>query len=425
MRRSKQRNDLAALGMASACALAVCLAGSSPARAYNVQRTEDGTSVRWHASTVTLRVSPELEAYFGDLPLTLLVDEAASAWGGLEGVPELLVSRGTPPEAMGFQDETAGNGVYLVKDWALWPDALAATVATFQSRTGKLVDADVQVNANYAFALLSPKQGGLDRYDLLSVLTHEMGHVLGLGDAYDAPGATMWPSVAPGDTYQRDLDADDEAGLERIYSEGAPAASLSGAGCGGASVLWPLGARAQNGDGWLSAALILLALWLWSRSGRGRTKSRYTIVLGGALLFGGLFPKAEATPPLQPVGVGQLAPTEWLPREHPIARQRLAKFVKGGYGLLKGRATSSRAERRAGLIWTHLHVQGAFGVAELETPGGSLDGLTQVVSGHPPPLRGEQLVVVLRKHGPHGWAHLRDGLLFGGTLGDGPAVRWE
>jgi hypothetical protein len=412
------------------------LISASPVQAYKVQVSDQGASVHWHASTVTLRLDPELETHFGDLPVADLVTDAALAWRGLDGVPELLVSRGTPAP-LGFREDDTNNGVYLVEDWTLWPDALAATITTFESKSGRLVDADVQVNANYSFAWLSPTSATGDRYDLLSVLTHEMGHVLGLGDATDAPGATMWPTIAPGDTYQRDLDADDEAGVEEAYSLELGDDSMGGGtGCGGASVLWPRSARFSRAGSLLFAAALLLAIvgWFWTRRMRSRSRSgteprassaRWVIALGGVLLFGGLFSPAPASPPREPPGLSEEPPATWLPREHPLAKKRLAAFVHGAERLLKGRALSRSAQRQGALIWTHFRVQGLLGAAELKCPGGSLAGFTQVVSGQVPPREGELLVVALRKKGPSGWAHFRDGFVYGGSLGAGPALEWE
>ena len=39
-------------------------------------------------------------------------------------------------------------------------------------------------------------------------------------------------------------------------------------------------------------------------------------------------------------------------------------------------------------------------------------------------MDGDSIVVALREHGPHAWAHLRDGVVYGGYLGEGPAIEW-
>jgi predicted Zn-dependent protease len=419
MLRWKRRHDRSTAAFCAALALATWLAYASPAQAYKVQVTEQGASVHWHTSTITLRIAPDLEAYLGDIPVVEAVTEAAAAWSELKGVPEILVSGGCP-DAPGAMEDRFSNGVYLVQDWTLWPNALAATITTFETETGKLVDADVQINANYGFSWLSPDGGEVDRYDLLAVLTHELGHVLGLGDASDAPGATMWPSLAPGDIYQRDLAPDDEAGAESIYPSLPAHAMLRGAGCGRASVLLPP-SHAETDGAMLTVLVLALALWVWSRA--RRSSKRHAVVLGGALLFGGLVaPNAPA--PRAPVTDRELARVHWLPLEHPAAQLRLETFVAGAERLFKGRAVVS-AQRRAGLIWTRVRVQGGVGSADFEVPGGSLDGLTQIVSGQAPPREGEQLVIAWRKHAPHGWAHLQDGRVYGGSLGEGPALEWE
>lgn len=423
MLETTPRSGKKARGLACACAMITCFAWSSQARAYTVQLTGEGANVRWHGGAVTLRIEPELEGFFGDMPVADLVTSAAAAWRGLPHAPELVIARGKP-EPLGFHDNRTTNGVYLVEDWKLWPDALAATVTTFETESGKLVDADVQVNANFNFALLTPDGAANDRYDMLAVLTHEMGHVLGLGDASDSPGATMWPTIAPGDTYQRDIDADDEAGVEQAYAGALGSESLSGAGCGGASVLGLRSAGLRHGHGLLLAALSALVIWIWLRTRARRSRSARAIALGGVLLFGSPFSPAPV-PREQPGVLGAEPPAQVLPREHPVAKKRLAEFVRGAERVLAGRAQSREAHRHDGLIWTHYRVQGMLSAVDLACPGGTYAGLTQVVSGHVPPEDGELVVVAVQKHGPHAWAHYRDGYVYGGTLGEGPGLEWR
>jgi len=90
---------------------------------------------------------------------------------------------------------------------------------------GNISDADIVLNArDYTFSL--DGRGG--SYDLLNVLTHEVGHFLGL-DHSPIRSATMTPEVAPGQTRLRSLSADDIAGAATLYpSSAAKRGSLHG-----------------------------------------------------------------------------------------------------------------------------------------------------------------------------------------------------
>jgi hypothetical protein len=58
-------------------------------------------------------------------------------------------------------------------------------------------------------------------FDIQSVVTHELGHALGLGHSTVGCGtsaqATMCPAIANGSIVNRDIAADDQAGLQSIY----------------------------------------------------------------------------------------------------------------------------------------------------------------------------------------------------------------
>jgi len=117
-----------------------------------------------------------------------------------------------------------------------WPysdsaSTLALTTVSHNPETGEIFDADIEVNATMerlSVAASVPRNA----YDLQSVLTHEVGHFLGLSHSSD-PNATMIREYARGTSTLRSLDKDDRDGACAIYpnnQERAVSFSLSDSG---------------------------------------------------------------------------------------------------------------------------------------------------------------------------------------------------
>jgi hypothetical protein len=80
-----------------------------------------------------------------------------------------------------------------------------------------------------------------------------------------------------------------------------------------------------------------------------------------------------------------------------------------------------------GLIFTSHTVRDAAGREHgFRSLGGEVGGIGQRVSdSEQGPQDGEEIVVGQSASGGTPWAYHRDGMLFGGWLGDGPAIRLE
>lgn len=124
----------------------------------------------------------------------------------------------------------AGNAnIYLFRDddWLhSGPgNALALTTVWYDPKTGKIYDADVEVNGTIGSTdPASPEYGSRitnsapeDGADLLSIITHESGHFLGLDHTAFRLGATMDATYEPGRGNLRVLHADDQAGICALY----------------------------------------------------------------------------------------------------------------------------------------------------------------------------------------------------------------
>lgn len=102
------------------------------------------------------------------------------------------------------------------------PGAIAITIATFDTFTGEIFDADIEMNdAEFDFSIAATTSDP-SAADLQTILTHEFGHFMGLSHS-DNDRAVMWPEAGLGEI-RRDLTSDDAAGMCAIYpSSQAPA----------------------------------------------------------------------------------------------------------------------------------------------------------------------------------------------------------
>jgi hypothetical protein len=93
---------------------------------------------------------------------------------------------------------------------------LATTSVTYDDRTGEIYDADMAINAAFNDVTVSDTKIG---YDLQSIVTHEVGHFIGLAHSPNAD-ATMYASYARGTTGPRKLSDDDIAAVCTVYPPG-------------------------------------------------------------------------------------------------------------------------------------------------------------------------------------------------------------
>ncbi len=237
------------------------------ARAYVREVTSSGVPVAWRYPCQTMRI------YLGSPPPVLTEDDffaastqAAAAWSypalACTDIRLAMMAETEPSADVGndhknvivFRKETWCRQPTPVDDAGI-PEpqcfsssALAVTSLFKNSKTGEILDADIELNAvDYSWGDLvgQPALATSTTADFQNALTHELGHVLGLdhncyansdlqdrlNDNTGAPEvdcysptppdavaeATMYPSVMLTDTLRRTLTTDDEQGICEIY----------------------------------------------------------------------------------------------------------------------------------------------------------------------------------------------------------------
>jgi hypothetical protein len=97
------------------------------------------------------------------------------------------------------------------------PAIIALTSVMYDKNTDQILDVDIEFNGVYhSFGVLDGAIGDGNKMDLQSVLTHELGHTLGI-DHSSVPGAVMEPYGGPGETHMRTLSQDDMDAICAIY----------------------------------------------------------------------------------------------------------------------------------------------------------------------------------------------------------------
>lgn len=185
-----------------------------------------GEPLAWRSNCVTIGIhelgSPNNGFDYDDV--APVVEQAFAAWleADCDGDNPSITVELLGPVACGISEynQDAGNANVVLFREDEWPyigaeNAIGLTTTRFDKRTGALWDADIELNAvDDTLSIGDPVQG----FDLLSVLTHEAGHFLGMSHAPDS-SATMKPTYDPtvDGTDMRTLEPDDVAGICAIY----------------------------------------------------------------------------------------------------------------------------------------------------------------------------------------------------------------
>ncbi len=246
--------------------------------AAEIRFTERGDPERWGARDLVLWVDPTFRSVDGEAPQA--VAQAVDAWQHIEQLPRVQVKT-EPPRT---DERAAGPAALELAD--LIPDGkntvsyrrlnipghrrdLAITVAYANPSTGEVVEADIFVNARRDFGLLSQElDAGAScadrtrgascgsRFDLESVVTHELGHFFGLGEDTEDPWSTMYECTSLCETHKRVLSEPDSLSATELYLTEAPRHDGTGGGC---SVKRRGGAPSES-LAWCALGLALIAL---------------------------------------------------------------------------------------------------------------------------------------------------------------------
>jgi hypothetical protein len=192
---------------------------------------QGGLPLFWAGGCVGFSLNGALTSRLAAAPVRAAVERSFQAWTGLacEGEGDGAGAGGASASiafselrdsrcaTSGYAEGQPNLNLIVFRDldfpYRGEDSTLARTTVTFDASTGEILDADIEVNA--AFNELTV---GDERvvYDLQSIMTHEIGHFMGIAHSSDA-GATMRATYDTGSTGLRSLAPDDVAAACAIY----------------------------------------------------------------------------------------------------------------------------------------------------------------------------------------------------------------
>ncbi len=184
-----------------------------------------GLTLSWPVACVSYNLGAESSPNISFEAFTEAAAASFSAWTSLDcgsgQRPSIQVSDlGAVASPVTCYNQRNGNSNVVFFQSKSWPypgskETLALTTVTFNTQTGEIYDADLEVNS--AEATISVGDVNVE-YDLQSIITHEAGHYFGLAHASSAfKTSTMYPTYAKKSTALRTLEADDAAGMCALY----------------------------------------------------------------------------------------------------------------------------------------------------------------------------------------------------------------
>ncbi len=248
--------------------------------AYVVLTTTGGDELHWNQAAVPFDKNSAGSADLTGSELTA-IDSAFQSWNDAcgvgysnQGTTSLGVSSVNPGNEV-----TDGNSIVTWQEtgWVYGPSTIGITFTWFDGGNGVIGEADMLLNGDdYVWST----SGSSTAMDVEAIVAHEAGHYLGLGHT-GVSEATMFATVADGETKKRSLHSDDINGGQHLYGPGGGVVGPGpdeGTGCGCTLSPSPV-SRATRGT------LALLALALGVVLARKRETRKLVICVAAILGF--------------------------------------------------------------------------------------------------------------------------------------------
>lgn len=248
----------------------------------------DGKPLFWAGACVGLSLQRDGGGKLPREDVVFAVDQALESWvtscGGDEAASMSLTAyKSTSCGRAVYNKEGPNANAIVFRDGGVWDhdnelgNTLGYTTVSFNVGTGEIYGADIELN-NTDGQLGVPTAKG--DYDLQSVITHELGHVLGIGHTQDET-ALMFPSL-PTQEARHDLGDDDRAAICEVYSPDRRTTKCTAVPRGGFTADCSLRVLEPEAEPVSSCALV-------RRGGVGDDGARPAVILAGlALALGAL-----------------------------------------------------------------------------------------------------------------------------------------
>ena len=234
--------------------------GFTPASAYTLRYTDasGAVRVRWPSNTITVMLSASLldppaniKATSGEVQNSVF--NALRRWEKAANITFIIASSTRLSVNLGEKSDSINliTIAHTPENSKFFNGAHSRDVArtrTLHDDNGALLEADIALNPAQLFSA----DGAPGTYDLEAIFTHELGHLLGLGES-SILGATMSPRQGWNGLYHsvawsgRSLSTDDIGGLNALYGsrqETEASGMISG------NLTWPGGQPAFGINVW-------------------------------------------------------------------------------------------------------------------------------------------------------------------------------
>jgi len=183
--------------------------------AYVFTRTASGEKLRWttRSGYITLATNASNNQGLNEAAVQSIFDASVSEWEGYKENISIVSS-----SQSSAQLNSAQNRMYFSSDSSMFGSGvLAVTAMNYSESSGVIYNADIIINDTGAFGnfSLTPSSSSSSSAYLGDVITHEVGHLVGLNHS-EVIGSTMVYNVFKG---QYTIEEDDINGFDNLYAE--------------------------------------------------------------------------------------------------------------------------------------------------------------------------------------------------------------